>query len=837
MDKELPQGLTMSEVEHRQKEEGRNELNVSQRRTFWAIASDVCREPMFMLLIGAGAIYLAMGDPHEAIILLGFVVIIMSVTILQERRTEKALEVLKDLSNPRAQVIRDSKISSVPGKDVVRDDIVIISEGERIPADGLLLQAHELAIDESMLTGESEAVPKYLPARLFAGTMVVRGQGLIQVTAVGNDTELGRIGKSLQNIITKKSPLQDEIGHLTRHLAYIGVALCALLAGSYWILNSGWQNALLAGITLAMGILPQEFPVIMIIFLAMGARRIAAHGVLTRHLNAIETLGETTILCVDKTGTLTQNNMIVSALATEQDLIYLGENDSDSLPDKFNQLLEYSVLACEISPHDPMEKAVHKVATDFLHGREYLHPAWSLVKEYELSPELFAMTHVWRSDNVTQDCVAAKGAPEAIASLCRLPDEKRSTILSKTEQLTKKGLRVLGVARAKHDTSQPWPERQQGFDFEFIGLIGFIDPLRPEIFAAIVQCHQAGIRVIMITGDHPGTAGSIAAQAGIHSEAIITGADLLLPGAWVNQPSVNVFARVTPQQKLSIVEALKSQGDVVAMTGDGVNDAPALKAAHIGIAMGKRGTDVAREAASLVLLEDSFTSIIDAIHLGRRIYSNLRQAMVYTLAVHIPIIGLSVVPVLFGHPLLLAPVHIAFLELVIDPACSVVFEAERGGTTLMMDKPRPAKEKLISGYNIVQSLLLGGVVTTTVFLLYYLSLSAGDTIEQARTLAFIALVITNLLLIFACRDENAKWRRVFLDVPGITLWICAGTLAMLAAVIEFPWIATLFGFSTPTLPRILIAIIAAIVVLPVAFFLNNHILKKIRIKNNKKHHP
>lgn len=270
MDKELPQGLTMSEVEHRQKEEGRNELNVSQRRTFWAIASDVCREPMFMLLIGAGAIYLAMGDPHEAIILLGFVVIIMSVTILQERRTEKALEVLKDLSNPRAQVIRDSKISSVPGKDVVRDDIVIISEGERIPADGLLLQAHELAIDESMLTGESEAVPKYLPARLFAGTMVVRGQGLIQVTAVGNDTELGRIGKSLQNIITKKSPLQDEIGHLTRHLAYIGVALCALLAGSYWILNSGWQNALLAGITLAMGILPQEFPVIMIIFLAMG---------------------------------------------------------------------------------------------------------------------------------------------------------------------------------------------------------------------------------------------------------------------------------------------------------------------------------------------------------------------------------------------------------------------------------------------------------------------------------------------------------------------------------------------------------------------------------------
>ena len=765
MDSALPQGLNQVEAKLRLKNEGPNELGVNQRRTLLTIAGEVVREPMFLLLLGAGAIYLAMGDPGEAFVLLGFVIIIMIVTVLQERRTENALEALRDLSSPRALVIREGKALRIPGREVVRDDILIISEGDRVPADGSVLQAHELASDESMLTGESEAVAKFESANLFAGTMIVRGQGLIQVTAIGGQTELGRIGKSLQDIITESSPLQDEIGRLTRRLAVIGIGLCLLLAGCYWLLRGGWLDALLAGITLAMGILPQEFPVILIIFLAMGARRIAAQRVLTRRLNAIETLGETTVLCVDKTGTLTQNRMAVAALTVDQQYLEIDKLTETELPEAFHELIEYAVLASETEPHDPMEQAIHWVASGFLANTEHLHPEWSLAREYELSPELFAMSHLWRHYGAGDDVVATKGAPEAISDLCHLLAEQRTAILHEAERMADQGLRVLGVAKARHSVAQEWPNHQHDFAFEFVGLIGLADPLRPEISNAVAECHQAGIRVVMITGDHPRTARAIAEEAGIDARTILTGAELLSAenqkGLVEHITSTNVFARVTPQQKLSIVEALKSHGEVVAMTGDGVNDAPALKAAHIGIAMGKRGTDVAREAASLVLLEDDFAAIVAAIHLGRRIYANLRQAMVYTLAVHVPIIGLSILPVLFGMPLLLAPMHIAFLELIIDPACSVVFEAEQGKTGLMTNPPRSPNEHLISSRQIILSLVQGVLVTLAVILFYGWSQSAGNNDEQSRALAFMVLVVANTALIFVCRSEKPQWRKMF----------------------------------------------------------------------------
>ena len=799
MTEDNPTGLTPDVAVQRLRDEGPNELGVSQRRTLPDMAWDVVREPMFLLLMGAGSIYLAMGDAHEALILLGFVVIIMTVTVLQERRTDNALEALRDLSSPRALVLRNGETVRIPGREVVRDDVLLLAEGDRVPADGLLLQAHELATDESMLTGESESVAKQLPdGRVFAGTLVVSGQGMVRVSATGGHTELGRIGQSLQTIALEASPLREEMARLTRRLVVIGVTLCVLLAALFWFLRGGWLEAVLAGITLAMGILPQELPVIMIVFLALAARRLAAQQVLTRRLNAIETLGQTTVLCVDKTGTLTQNRMAVAALCAGDQTLDARNLEQASLPEPFHELLEYAVLASEIDPHDPMEQAFHQLAGRQLKGTEHLHPQWALAREYELSSELLAMSHLWQDRDTPHDVVATKGAPEAVTDLCHLLPAQLAQITEQSAALADQGLRVLGVAKARHHTGQDWPQIQHDFDFEWVGLVGLADPLRAEVPEAVAQCHTAGIRVVMITGDHPRTAGAIAAQAGIETSRVVTGDELAAmdAGTLAQQVAgVNVFARVKPHQKLALVEALKAQGDVVAMTGDGVNDAPALKAAHIGIAMGQRGTDVAREAASLVLLHDDFSSIVQAIHRGRRTFANLRQAIVYTLAVHVPIIGLALLPVLFGLPLVLAPLHIAFLELVIDPACSLVFEAEEGDADLMERPPRRTSEPLLSASQVGLSLLQGGLVTAAVVGLYAVLLGQGVDTGMASTAAFVVLVSANAALILPSRSGQLRWRSLWTGLTPTSLWVLGGTLLALAAITFFPPVARAFGFT------------------------------------------
>ena len=813
---ELPQGLSRGEAAARLAADGPNELGANQRRTLFAIVGEVVREPMFLLLLGAGAIYLAMGDPHEALVLLGFVLIIMSITILQERRTENALEALRDLSSPRALALRDGEPVRIPGREVVRGDILLLSEGDRIPADGRVLQAHELAADESMLSGESVAVAKFADGGLvYAGTLVVRGQGVMAVDAIGRATELGRIGKSLQEIGVEASPLRSEIERLTVRLAGIGVAVSLALALLYWVLRGSALEALLAGITLAMSLLPQEFPVIMIVFFALGARRIAAHRVLTRRLNAIETLGETTVLCVDKTGTLTQNRMAVAALWADGRSLAVGDG-LDDLPEPYHELLEYAVLASETEPHDPMEQAFHRLAHDYLAQTEHLHPDWELAREYELSPELLAMSHLWRNADGHHDVVATKGAPEAIADLCHLTPEVWLPIRQEAERMADEGLRVLGVAKARHEVARDWPTIQHDFEFEFVGLIGLADPLRAEVPGAVAECREAGIRVVMITGDHPRTARAIARGAGLDSREVLTGAELSgLEAAELaaRVAAVDVFARVSPQQKLAIVEALKARGEVVAMTGDGVNDAPALKSAHIGIAMGKRGTDVAREAAALVLLEDDFTAIVSAIRQGRRIFANLRQAMIYTLAVHVPIIGLSVLPLLFGLPLILAPIHIAFLELVIDPACSVVFEAERAAPGLMRQAPRSVSEPLVSGRQLALGLVHGSLVTLVAVALYVWLLNGAVEAEVARALAFIVLVTGNAVLIFSARTPASGWRKLFGALTSVTAWVLGGTLLGLLAITGLPALAGAFAFQPPTLSQGVLAFLLGLVML------------------------
>lgn len=775
--KDLYKGLTGTAAAERLQLDGPNQLSASQTRTWSGILFEVLREPMFLLLLAAGSLYFLVGDPHEGLMLMGFVLIIMCVTIAQERRTERVLESLRDLASPRALVVRDGRELRIPGTDVVCGDLLILSEGDRIPADAEILQAHDLAVDESLLTGESGWVSKLdVGVSVYAGTLVVRGQGLAKVTVTGAGTRFGQIGESLSEINLEPSPLRRQIEQLTIRLAWIGAGLSVLLALAYGLRSGSWIDAVLSGITLAMALLPQEFPVILIIFFALGARRIARQGVLTRRLNALETLGKTTVLCVDKTGTLTENQMHLAALYADGKTWHFDSSAQIEIPEHFHALVEYAVLSCEQAPHDPIELAILRVAGRDPEVAQRLHTDWALAREYELSPELMAMTHLWRRGDGEHDVVAAKGAPEAIAALCHLSSEALLQLNTAVAQLAEQGMRVLGVARARHPVSEPWPEIQHDFDYEWVGLLGLIDPVRESVPAAIAECRQAGIRVVMITGDHPVTAQAIARQVGITSD--------------------NVHARVTPQQKLAIVQELKALGGVVAMTGDGVNDAPALKAAHIGIAMGQRGTDVAREAASLVLMQDDFASIVAAIRSGRLIARNLQQALRYTITVHVPIILLSLLPVLVGMPMLLLPIHIAFMELVFNSTCSLVFEAEPETSDLMREPPVPISEALITFRGLLYALLIGGVIGSGLMLFNVWLTADGANLGQVRAGVFTAMVSANLGAIVLYRHERFMAR-----FSVIGWWTLLLVLVSLFVVVCVPPIATLFAFEALSFQR------------------------------------
>ena len=808
-------GLSGAEATRRLAADGPNELGDTHRRALRATVVEVVREPMFLLLIAAGVVYFLIGDRFEAMVLTGFVLVIMAITIFQQRRTDNALAALRDMSSPRALVMRDGVMQRIAGREVVRGDLLMLQEGDRVPADGELLSAHDLAIDESMLTGESLPLPKSKAHAVYAGTLVTQGQGTVEVSATGSHTEMGRIGKSLDKIDLPSSPLRDEMTRLTQRIAAVGAVLALVLVAVYWVARDNLPEAILAGIALAMSLLPQEFPVIMIIFFAFAARRLGKLDVLTRRLDAIETLGETSVLCVDKTGTLTKNQMQVVALhaAGASDLAQSEVGTTLSMLQQ--TLLQHALLASEITPHDAMEKAIHQLV-NLPANISLCTPAdWTLAHEYELSPQLPAMTHVWHTGE--RYLVAIKGAPELVAAMCHLPEEQRARVAEDVAQFAERGLRVLGVARASHLNDQAWPVSPHDFDFEWLGLIAFADPLREEVPAAIAQCQGAGIRIVMITGDHPRTALAIAHAAGIPTARVLLGSDLEdmdIATLTTAARDVNVFARVKPHQKLALVEALKQAGEIVAMTGDGVNDAPALKAAHIGVAMGQRGTDVAREASALVLLRDDFDSIVQAIRTGRRTFANMRQAMIYTLAVHIPIVGLSLLPVVFGMPLLLTPLHIAFIELVIDPACSIVFEAENGDEALMQQAPRRTTEPLLSLPDAMQAIGFGTLTTVVCFAAYYLLLEADQPVRAAAALVFVLLVVTNTALILPSRSRNHRWRALWQGLPGVSLAVICATLAGLWLVTQVTAIAVAFRFTPLPVAHWLLGLLAGLLMLP-----------------------
>ena len=869
------QGLSAAEAARRLATEGPNLLPGSAPKSTLAIVRDVVTEPMFLMLLAAGSIYLALGDRGEALFLLGFVFVVIGITLAQERKTQRALESLRDLSAPRALVIRDGQEQRIAGREVVRGDLLVLHEGDRIAADALLIDG-QLEVDESLLTGEAVPVaklplaqdsqnaqasasagapaanagppqarpapsggsaahevasvgavaasagpPQARPApsggsaahevasvgAIYASTVVTRGVAVAQVCATAAHTAVGRIGADLAATVEPPSALQQGSRRLVRNLGIgaLVLALAQVLLGWWW--NSRpLLESLLSGIALAMAILPEEIPVILTVFLALGAWRISHQKVLTRRVTAVEALGAITVLAVDKTGTLTMNRMAVAELASGEQ--HFRPESASELPEHFHLLAEFAMLATPADPFDPMEKAIQHFGHQWLQGTEHVHDGREPEFEYALSGEILAMTRVFASDEPNVHLLATKGAPEAVADLCHLDAAQQGAIRRQVEAMAERGLRVLGVARGRWKgaapapgQSPPWPQSQHDFDFDFLGLVALADPPRTEVPAALAECRRAGVRVIMMTGDHPATARAIAQQVGLSNRPdVITGAQLeALDDAALAERlrHVDLCARLKPQHKLRLVQLLRASGEVVAMTGDGVNDAPALKAADVGIAMGERGTDVAREAAALVLLDDSFARIVAAIRQGRRIDSNIRKAVRFVFAVHVPIIGLALVPTLLHWPVLLLPVHIVLLELLIDPACSIVFEAEAEDSDTMARAPRPVSDSPFAAAPLLWSVLQGLGLAAVLLGGQAWLVHQGWHPDQGRTVVFGTLVLCVLLLILANRDLS---RPALLGVtdPNPWLWrIAAAMVVLLAAVMGIAWLRHLLGLALP----------------------------------------
>lgn len=792
-------GLTSIQAKERLLSHGPNTLPSTKQKNIFRQFQSVIAEPMLLLLASAGIINFFLSEIMDAGILMLTVFIIIGITLFQQRKTERALDALKELSMPKAVVIRDGVEQRVSSQEIVVGDLVALSEGDRIPADGHLVVASNFQVDESMLTGESLSVLKSSDSQVFSGTLVVKGHGRAIIQATGASTEIGKIGKALAEIEIERTHLQQEIDRIVGFVAVVSIVASFAVFTIYGVTRGNWLEGALAAIAASMALLPEEFPVILTVFLALGAWRMSQVGVIARRAPAIETLGSVTVLCVDKTGTLTLNQMAVQEINVSGNLFQLDLlKEQEVLISPFLEVAEYGLLASPIHPFDPMDKAFEAISIR--------DDSWSLIREYPVLDKHMAITHVWALPHQSNYVVATKGAPETIADLCRLNEKQRLELIKDVNEATSRGYRVLGVAKAIADSTVELPVSPAHFDYQFLGLVHLHDPIRPGVTQSVAECAKAGVRTIMLTGDYPGTAISIAKEIGLSDvSSVITGDELAqLSDEQLAEhiKTVCIFARVIPGQKLRLIRALQSNGEVVGMTGDGVNDAPALRAADIGIAMGRRGTDVARESAALIITDDDFTSIAHGIQQGRRIYANLRKAMSYVIAVHIPIFGMALVPVFVSDwPLVLLPAQIAFLELIIDPTCSVVFESEEADPRIMEDKPRKIQEKILNKQIFLTAIIQGVVVLITTLGIYLWSLSTSRNDDQVRSITFATLMIGNISLILVNRSRSLTILMTMRTRSNSSIkWILAASAAMLVLIFNISWFQDAFNltFLSPT---------------------------------------
>ncbi len=750
------QGLTSDEARKRQERYGKNELTPKKKESFFSKVLHIVCEPMFLLLIVAAIIYFILGEPRDGAIMLIFVVGVISIDVIQEWKTDKTLNALKDLSAPHSTVIRDGKEIVVASSDLVPGDLMLISEGVKIPADGEVVKASDLCVDESSLTGEAEGVWKttvenaepssdyWRKDYCYAGTLVTQGSAYVLVDKIGVATEYGKIGANIASAPESPTPLQKQTESLVKLCAGIAAVLFASVGFITWFnipdhtFGDRLIESILSGITLAMAMIPEEFPVILTVFLSMGAWRLAKQQSLVRRLPSVETLGAVSVLCVDKTGTVTMNQMTVRD-------IWAVDNDN-------MKLCETMGLGCEIDTYDPMEKAMLTYCEKLGITKEHLFGG-ELITEYAFTNELKMMGHVWKHDD--EIIIAAKGSPERILAICNLNDIERKEAEAKLLDMLKQGLRVIAVGIMKPVSKGDIPTQLTACTLTLCGLIGLADPPRESVKEDIKQCTKAGVRVVMITGDNGITASSIAKQIGMpNSDNIITGDELnnMTDEELQEQvKEVNIFSRVVPEHKMRIVKSFKANGEIVAMTGDGVNDAPALKYADIGISMGKRGSEVSREAADLILMDDNFSTIVHTIRDGRRIYDNIRKAVGYVFTIHIPIAFSSLLaPILGVYPanLFLLPLHVVLLELVIDPTCSIVLERQPAETDIMERKPRNPRENILNARTLLKSGLQGIIIFLASFGAYYLILYQNpNDAPLARTMGLVIIILANLFLV------------------------------------------------------------------------------------------
>ena len=749
-------GITSLEAHRRQEKFGKNELIPKKKENFFIKVLHIICEPMFILLIAAAVIYFILGEPRDGAIMLVFVIGVISIDVIQEWKTDKTLKALKDLSAPHIKVIRDGKEKLIASSDLVPGDIMIISEGVKIPADGEILKASDLCVDESSLTGEAEGVWKISVEEAepsndywrldycYAGTLVTQGSAYVLVDKIGAETEYGKIGKDVSAAPESPTPLQKQTSSLVKLCAVIAVVLFIAVAVITWFnipdhkFKDRLIESILSGITLAMAMIPEEFPVVLTVFLSMGAFRLARQQSLVRRLPSVETLGAVSVLCVDKTGTITMNQMTVRE-------IWAADNDNI-------KLCETMGLGCEVNAYDAMEKAMLAYCEQLGISKEHLFSG-DLLSEYAFTNELKMMGHVWKHEG--EIIIAAKGSPERILGICSLDDIQRKEAAAKVTEMSKKGLRVIAVGIMKPDSVDKIPEKLTSCTLTLCGLIGLADPPRESVKDDIKNCTKAGVRVVMITGDNGITASSIAKQVGMpNSDKIITGDQInRMTDDELREhvKDANIFSRVVPEHKMRIVKAFKENGEIVAMTGDGVNDAPALKYANIGIAMGKRGSEVSREAADLILMDDNFSTIVRTIRDGRRIYDNIRKAIGYIFTIHIPIAFASLLaPILNINPasLLLLPLHVVLLELIIDPTCSIVLERQPAEDDIMDRKPRNPNEKILTPAILFKSILQGIAVFSASFGTYYAVLAQNmDNAPLARTMGLVIIILANLFLV------------------------------------------------------------------------------------------